>query len=401
MSKRKICIVLTARASYTKFKTVLKALKSDERIELQIICAGSSLLRRFGAMDKVVEEDGFTVNERIYMVVEGENLLTSAKTTGLGMIEFATAYERLKPDCVVVMADRFEQLSAALPATYMNIPLAHIQGGEVSGNIDEKVRHAITKLADLHFPATKYAYERIVAMGENPDQVFLTGCPSTDLCQEAIDTPAPDVNIYKKYGGVGSMPDLSKGYLLVMQHPVTTEFGSAKVQAEETLKAIAELKIPTLWFWPNIDAGSDETSKAIRLYREHKDIDHIHFFLNMEPPDFLRVLNGASAIIGNSSCGIRESSYLGTPSVNIGSRQSDRERGDNVIDVEYDSQMIIDAVHARLSAPRPKRSTLYGDGKAGEGIAKALATAPLTYKKRLSYVDNDLTNPEKKAVSHG
>ena len=382
---KKICVVITARTSYTKIKPILKAIKRTPELELQIICAGSAILPRYGDVDRIIEEDGFYINERLHIVVEGENLLTSAKTTGLGMIEYASAFQRLSPDCVFVMADRYEQMAAAVAATYMNIPLAHAQGGEVSGNIDEKVRHAISKLADLHFPATKRAHDWLIKMGEDPEYVIFSGCPSTDLCEDAIKTSTIRFDVYDKYSGVGAKPSLEKGYIIVMQHPVTTEFGGAREQAMETLSAIEHIDLPTLWFWPNLDAGSDETAKAIRMYRENSENENIHFFRNMAPQDFLQVLNGASVIVGNSSCGIRESSYLGVPSVNIGSRQNNRERSPNVIDVDYSALQIQDAIQKHLDAPRPEGTYLYGDGKCAEKIAKTLAKAQLRSHKTLHY----------------
>lgn len=382
---RKICVVVTARTSYTKIKPILKAVQDHPDLKLQLICAGSALINRYGAIDEQVERDGFKIDERIHMIVEGESLLTSAKTTGLGMIEFSSAYQSLQPDCVLVMADRYEQMAAAVPAAYMNIPLAHVQGGEVTGNIDEKVRHAITKLADIHFPATTKSREWIIRMGENPGQVILSGCPSTDLCQQVLDNPDFDFELYDKYSGVGSYPKLDDEFVIVMQHPVTTEYGDAREQALMTLEAVHELDIPTLWFWPNIDAGNDQTSKAIRVFREHQGENKLHFLRNMKPEDFLRLLNKASAIVGNSSCAIREASYLGTAAVNIGSRQSDRESAENVVNAGYNKSDIKAAIKDAITR-NPEPSKLYGEGNAGQNIAQALATKTLTFHKRINYL---------------
>jgi UDP-hydrolysing UDP-N-acetyl-D-glucosamine 2-epimerase len=380
--KRKVCVVLTMRASYAKIKPILKAVQKHENLELQVVLAASALLERFGNLESIVKNDGFPINGRIYMVVEGENLVTSAKSTGLGVVEFATCFQDLKPDIVVVIGDRYELMSPAIASTYLNIPLAHVQGGEITGNIDEKVRHAVTKLADLHFPSTALSAERIIKMGEDPAQVFFTGCPSIDIARAAAESPDWDFDIYKKYGGVGAFPDLSGGYYLVMQHPVTTEYPNGRAQIEETLYAMNGVNLPILWFWPNVDAGGDEVSKGIRMFRELRKPTHMHFIKNMEPQDFLRVLNKANGIIGNSSAGIRESSYLGTPSVNIGSRQVHRERGPNVIDVPYDREVIYDTVIKHCTGKR-KSSDLYGTGNAGDQIANILAKASLRYTKYL------------------
>ncbi|MAQ71037.1 MAG: UDP-N-acetylglucosamine 2-epimerase (hydrolyzing) [Alphaproteobacteria bacterium] len=382
---RKICVVLTARTSYTKIKPILAALQAHDAIDLQLVCAASAVLDRYGNTDKMVERDGFDISERVYNVLEGETLLTSTKATGLGIVEFAGVFDRLKPDAVLVMADRYEILSAAVAASYQNIPLIHVQGGEVSGNIDEKVRHAVTKLADIHFPATKRSAENIIRMGENPDQVFHVGCPSIDIAKEVMENPDPDFDLYKKYGGVGSFPDLGKGYYIVMQHPVTTEVGNSRAQIMETLEAMKDSDRPVLWFWPNVDAGGDEVSKGIRIFREHNDLPHMHFIKNMAPKDFLTLLNNSCGIIGNSSVAIREASYLGVPAINVGSRQSARERGANVVDAPYERTAIRKLVQSHLGTDRYP-TTLYGDGTASLKIANHIATTPLTYSKTLTYM---------------
>ncbi len=384
MSKRKICVVLTARTSYAKIKSILKSIQSNKDLELQVVCAASAVLEQYGATDKMVEQDGYHVNERIYMIIEGETLLTSAKATGLGVIEFSGAFSRLKPDAVLVMADRFEIMSAAIAATYLNIPLIHVQGGEVSGNIDEKVRHAVTKLADIHFPATKKSAQNIIKMGENPDTVFCSGCPSIDLAQDVLSNPSLDFDVYEKYGGVGTFPDLSGDYYIIMQHPVTTEYQSGREQINATLQALHKLQKPVLIFWPNPDAGGSEVSKGIRAFRENKKPEYMHFIKNMEPQDFMRVLNKSKGIIGNSSVAIREASFLGVPAINIGSRQNARERGKNVIDVTYDTDIIYNAILEHLQSKKPQLS-LYGDGKAGQTIADTLSKIELNYSKTLHY----------------
>lgn len=379
---RKVCVVLTMRASYAKIKPILQAIAAHQDLELQLVLAASALLERFGNLEQIVAQDGFSVNGKIYMVLEGENLVTSAKSTGLGIVEFATCFQNLAPDVVVVIGDRYELMAPAIAASYMNIPLAHVQGGEITGNIDEKVRHAVTKLADLHFPSTRLSAERIVQMGENPEAVLLTGCPSIDIASHVIEKPEWGFDLYKKYGGVGSFPDLSGGYYIVMQHPVTTEYHSGFAQIEETLQAMSKAARPVIWFWPNVDAGSDEVSKGIRMFRETYKPAHMHFIKNMEPQDFLRLLNKSLGIIGNSSAGIREASFLGVPTVNIGSRQNMRERGPNVRDVDYDRAQIYQALTEHCGQKLPT-CDLYGAGNAGALIAGHLATAPLTYTKFL------------------
>ncbi|MDH3347089.1 MAG: UDP-N-acetylglucosamine 2-epimerase [Desulfobulbaceae bacterium] len=383
--KRKICVVITARPSYSRIKTALIAMREHPDIELQLVVAASALLDRYGTVVSEITKDGFTISRKVFMVLEGESPVSMAKTTGLGMMELATTFDNLQPDLVVTIADRYETLATAVAAAYLNIPLAHIQGGEVTGSIDEKVRHSITKLADLHLVSSQKSYERVQRMGEDPAKIFVTGCPSIDLAREILDSPELNFNPIKKYGGVGSPIDISNGYLVVMQHPVTTEYKDSADHVGETLHAVKDLGVPALWFWPNVDAGSDGTSKRIRSFREIEKPDNIHFFKNMAPHDFLRLIHNCKCLIGNSSVGVRESSYLGIPVVNIGSRQNGRERGPNIIDTTYDRNEISKAVRQHFQNGRYPSDQIYGDGEAGGRIAETLATTQLSIEKILQY----------------
>ncbi|MES2559958.1 MAG: UDP-N-acetylglucosamine 2-epimerase [Bacteroidota bacterium] len=384
-SKRKIAVVITARPSYSRVKTALRAIQQHPELELQVIVSASALLDRYGSAVNYIEQDGFSIAAKVFNVLEGENLTAAAKTTGLGILELSTVFDNLKPDIVVTVADRFETMATAISASYMNIPLAHIQGGEVTGNIDEKVRHAITKLSDYHFVASQGAYERVVKLGENPDTVFNTGCPSIDLAAEVALKPDMAINPYTKYGGVGSHPDLTNGYVVVMQHPVTNEYKESRKHIEETLEAVKDLNKPVLWFWPNVDAGADGTSNGIRTFRELHHPTHMHFFKNMEGEDFLRLLMHADCLIGNSSVGIRECAYLGVPVINIGTRQHKRERGYNVTDVDYDATQIKNTINHMQQQPKPQTSAVYGGGNAGQTIANLLSSLPLQFHKTIAY----------------
>lgn len=384
--KRKICVVVTARPSYSRIRTALHAIKANPNLELQLVAAASTLLDQYGNAIRYMEQDGFEISSKVYMVVEGENLTTMAKTTGLGLLELATTFDNLKPDLVVTIADRYETIATAIAAAYMNIPLVHIQGGEITGTIDEKVRHAVTKLADIHLVSTQKAAENVIRMGERPDAVFITGCPSIDLAANVLKNPSIDFDPFEKYKGVGATFDVkNKDYLVVMQHPVTTEYERARAQILETLYAVKEIGLPTFWFWPNVDAGSDGTSKGIRMFRENERPENIHFFKNMDSQDFLRLVYNSRCIVGNSSVGIRETSFLGVPSVNIGTREAGRERGGNVLDVDYDRVQIREAIRKQVANGRYPSDPLYGKGDAGQQIAKILAEVPLRSEKRLAY----------------
>lgn len=386
MSKRKICVVVTARPSYSRIKTALEAIQNHPELELQLVIAASALLDRYGSAVDYIQKDGFEIAAKVFNVLEGENLTAAAKTTGIGILELSTVFDNLKPNIVVTVADRFETMATAIAASYMNIPLAHVQGGEVTGNIDEKVRHAITKLADYHLVASEDAKERVLKLGEDPNFVFNTGCPSIDLAKQVQENSSTlPFNPYQKYGGVGAQPDLDKGYLVVMQHPVTNEYQDSRKHIETTLDALSELNKPILWFWPNVDAGADGTSAGIRSYREKHQLPNVHFFKNMEGKDFLHLLNHSDCLIGNSSVGIRECAYLGVPVVNIGSRQNRRDRGKNVIDVAYDHKAITHAIQTHLNQGKVTPSHVYGGGDAGQKIADLLTHVPLQFHKTISY----------------
>lgn len=388
MKKRRVCVVVFSRANYGRIKSFLIAADSHPNLELFIIVGASALLSRFGNVSKLIEDDGFSIASVLYSIVEGETPSTMAKSTGLSIIELSTHFENIKPDIVLSVADRYETLATVVAASYMNIPVAHTQGGEVTGSIDESVRHAITKLSHIHFPATERAASYIAKMGEDISSIHLTGCPAMDLISKANLTIKPDFFVNKK--GSGLTLDPQKPYLVVLQHPVTTEYESAIHQIEQTIIAVdhfAKKGMQIVWLWPNIDAGSDSISKAIRIYRENSTNLPIRFYKNFSPEDYLILINNTECLIGNSSSGIREGSFLGVPAVNIGSRQSDRERGANVIDCPYDSSSIIKAIDHQLEHGRYNRDPIYGDGTAGKLIADVLATADLSINKRLSYLN--------------
>ena len=385
MPKRKICVVVTARPSYSRIKTVLTAIQNHPKLELQLVIAGSALLDRYGNAVDFIEKDGFPIAAKVFMVLEGENPTTMAKTTGLGVMELTNVLYNLKPDAVITIADRFETIATSIAAAYQNIPLVHIQGGEVTGSIDEKVRHANTKLADLHLVSSEDARDRVIKLGENPACVINTGCPSIDLAREITENPELDFDPIKKYGGVGVKLNWKSGYIVVMQHPVTTEYTESKAHIQETLNAVNQLNYPAFWFWPNVDAGSDGTSNRIRAFRELEKPRNMHFFKNMEPLDFLKLLKNAKALVGNSSVGIRECSYLGTPVINIGNRQHRRMRAENVTDVNHDQEEIYRAVKSAISADHFKSSEIYGNGNSGQKIAQLLAEVELTFSKTIWY----------------
>jgi UDP-hydrolysing UDP-N-acetyl-D-glucosamine 2-epimerase len=373
--------VVASRANYARIKTVLEAVRDHPALELQVVAGASALLERFGSSVDVMALDGFSPDAMVRFIIEGENPTTMAKSTGLGLLELPTVFELLQPDIVVTVADRFETIATAIAAAYMNIPVAHTQGGEVSGSIDESVRHAVTKFAHLHFPATELSARRVIAMGEDPESVFNVGCPSIDLAART-DLGLPR-DVLEHFGGAGSPIDPDRPFVLMMQHPVTTEYGHGLDQINETLEAVAAVGMQALVFWPNVDAGSEHVSKGLRLFRETGRANGFHFFRNLPPEVFVKLMAHCACIVGNSSAALREGAFLGTPAVSVGTRQVGRECGRNVVFVDYDKEAIADAIREQAANGRYERDTLFGDGSAGPRIADVLAVARPNIQKRL------------------
>jgi GDP/UDP-N,N'-diacetylbacillosamine 2-epimerase (hydrolysing) len=273
-----------------------------------------------------------------------------------------------------------------MAAVYMNIPVAHIEGGEVSGSIDESIRHAITKLAHLHFAASDEAANRIQRMGEDPASIFAVGSTSLDVIRQLDLCNLDPVRRYQHDAGAGAMIDLVRGeYLVLNQHPVTTEYAENLANIRETIAAIEELRLPTVWIMPNMDAGSDGINEGIRQFRETSNPEYVHFFKSLPIELYAPLLANAACMLGNSSSGIRESAFLGTPTVNIGSRQCGRQRAANVVDVGYDRRAIVDAVRRQIAHGQYPADHLYGDGFASEKIVQTLRTHRVRIQKTLTY----------------
>jgi UDP-hydrolysing UDP-N-acetyl-D-glucosamine 2-epimerase len=384
---RKICIVIGSRANYSSIKSTMIAVKEHLHLELQIVAIASAVLSRYGSVVDLIESDGFIVNRRLNTILEGESLVTMAKSTGLGLLELPGIFNELKPDIVLTVGDRFETMSTTLAASYMNIPLAHTMGGEVTGTIDESIRHAVTKFAQIHFPANEDSRERVIKMGEDAEFVFNVGCPRTDLVFNELknDSYKSLKDLFETYSGVGKKIDITQPYLLVSQHPVTTEFGDNRNQIEETLKALQELNMPTILLWPNADAGSDDISKGIRTFRENKNPEWLCLFKNLPIHIYIHLMNTTACLIGNSSSGIREGAFIGTPVVNIGTRQNKRLRYENVEQTGYESREILNGIKKQLKHGKYHSSNIYGDGTAGVRMAEILSTVKPKIQKVITY----------------
>jgi UDP-hydrolysing UDP-N-acetyl-D-glucosamine 2-epimerase len=375
--------VLVDRANYGRLKPVMEAIRESPRLAVQIVCAGTMVLERFDQPVHVVRNDGFLVDAEIYVELEGSTPATMAKSVGFGIVEFASEFQRLKPDVVLIIGDRYEALSAAVAAAYMNLTIVHLQGGEVSGSIDESARHAITKLAHFHVPATRQAADYLLRMGERPETLLAVGCPSGDLARRLDRNLASNVLSAR---GHGAEIDVTRPFLLVAFHPTTTEFGGERSQMEALLHALGELRTPTVLLWPNIDAGSDHISKAIRLFRNEHDVSWLRTITNLAPEQYQCVLANAACAVGNSSSFVRDAGFYGTPVVLVGDRQRHRECDRNVIHVAAEIPPIVATVRLQLATGRYPASDLYGDGRVSERIVAALESLKPYVQKSLSYV---------------
>jgi UDP-hydrolysing UDP-N-acetyl-D-glucosamine 2-epimerase len=378
-------VVLVDRANYGRLKPVMEAIEASESLELQVIAAGTMVLERFDRTVELVRADGFPVSSELYMELEGSTPVTMAKSVGFGIVEFSNELQRLHPDFVVVIGDRYEALSASMAAAFMNIPVVHLQGGEVSGSIDESIRHAVTKFAQFHYPATQRAADYLVRMGEDPDTILGIGCPSSDIALR-LDRKVDSEVVNGRGSGIDLDP--TEPFLLIVFHPVTTDYGTEYDQMIALLTALDRLSIQSLLLWPNIDAGSDHISKAIRVFRDQgMKQPWLRVLTNLTPDDYLRVLAAAACAIGNSSSFVRDASFFGTPIALVGNRQDGREMTEQVLRVSPIAEQIERAVRAQLDHGRYPPSALYGDGHVAEKFVQRLQELKPYVQKRLAFVE--------------
>lgn len=383
MQRRRVCVVLVDRANYGRLKPVMTAIAERPELEMVVIAAGTMVLERFGYPAEIVRNDGFPVDGEIHIELEGSKPSTMAKSVGFGVVEFASEFQRLRPDLVLLIGDRYEALSAAIAAAYMNICIVHIQGGEVSGSIDESARHAISKLSHFHFPSTVRSAEYLVRMGERPECVLGVGCPGSDIAREMDRSIGADI---LNASGSGALIDTEKPFLLVIFHPTTTRFGGELRQMSELLEALRTIAMPTVLLWPNIDAGSEQISKAIRVFRDQAAPTWLRTITNLMPEEYLAVLSRAACAVGNSSSFVRDAGYFGTPVVLVGERQEGRETDEHVVHSSPLADELSHLIRRQLAHDRYAASRLYGDGRVSRRIAEALVTLTPFVQKRLHYI---------------
>ena len=384
--KRHIVVAISARASYSRIKSALLELKKRNKVKLTILLFASASIKGYGDVARQMKYDGLCPEVILNSLDNGATSLAAINTTAKSLELIGGFLAKIKPDAVVTIADRYETIATAIAASYQNIPLIHIQGGEVTGNIDEKVRHAVTKLADVHLVSTKRAKEYLIRMGECPDRVTVTGCPSCDLARYIMENPNDIHHTFRKYFDEKTTGILMNHEFVVVLYHATTLHNDDTEVVDNILKSIKKLGLYTLWLDPNRDPGADKVINETSRYLHEKENDaiiQISFLGNM---DFLRIVRYSKGLVGNSSAGIRECSFMGIPALNIGDRQKMRERGSNVIDVSEKEEDIYEGL-VRLMDYKCRAEKIYGDGYAGERIALEIERCTLTFEKSLSYAD--------------
>lgn len=413
--KKKILVPIFFRGHLARLRSVFRAIERDPRLELQIMVASRAAYGSFftnlyhseprslarairwymrarlatmgadlgvwgrgysgrDALERKVIDAGFPVHARLPLFLDGGTSRAMAKSVGIGMTRIVDELRRLQPDVILVNGDRFEMMAATIAAAYLNIRIAHHEGGDVSGTIDESVRHAITKFAQVHLAATECSRARIVQMGEDPRFVFTVGSPTIDALKETD---------LESHEGFPPGIDPAKPYLLAMLHPVTTEGDRAnRATVESVLTVLERLQMPTVLVWGNSDAYSRMVGPVVAEWIETRRPPFLYTTKLMHSNVYARLLARAACAVGNSSSFLREGAYLGTPAVIVGNRQQGRERAENAMEVEPDAAQIEAAISAQLTHGKYAGSMLFGDGKAGKQIAEILATVDPPIQKR-------------------
>ncbi len=360
----KLLFVCGSRGEWGYIRPLLRRCES-RGIQYSICATNMLLIPEYGALVEEIRRDGFVVEDELIMSFEGNNHYTMAKSLGVFLCSFIDSLLRVKPDWVVIAGDRGEQLMAAIGGAYCYVPVAHIQAGERSGNIDGVARHAIGKFAHLHFASNEDAADRLRRLGEEEFRIHNVGAPQLDELVEGRFSTREELEA--RY----SM-DLSQPYLLVVQHPVTEDFERAESQVEELAAALNEIAAPKIWILPNNDAGAGTVRKAVLQHRKSS----IKLFPNLTRADFLGFLKRTSCLVGNSSAGLLEAPTFGVPAVNIGRRQNDRVQGQNVLNCNYARDEIVSAIQRALSMDfkklLEKGNNPYGDGRSSERILDVL-----------------------------
>jgi UDP-hydrolysing UDP-N-acetyl-D-glucosamine 2-epimerase len=379
--QRIIAVVTGSRGEWGYIRPILRLIDADPGLDYALIVTNMHLLSEFGLSLRDIEMDGFRVAARVYMTMDGYTPVTMAKSLGNFLFELPTVLDALQPDLVLLAGDRGEQLMAAVAAAHMNIPVAHIQAGELSGNIDGVLRHAITKVAHLHFAANEEFAERVRRLGEEEFRVHTTGAPLVD---ELVAGPISSRDELRRRYDL----ELNGRFILAVQHPVTEEEADSREHVKETLDALMDVGAETVVIYPNADAGSEAVRSALASLRGSR----IRLFRNLPRQDYLGLMSAASVVVGNSSSGIMEAPTFGTPAVNIGRRQQGRPQAANVVNVGYARAAIRDAIAQALTPEFRRRAAVsrnpYGNGTASQAIVRILRSVPIDerlLRKKMTY----------------
>ena len=390
MKIKKIAVVIFSRANYASIKSILIEIKKQKKIKLILILGSSAIIEKYGSIIQILKKDGFRPNYILQNQIEGTTTKSMVKTTGLALYELPEIFDKEKPDLVFTVGDRHETMSTAVAASYMNIPLAHTMGGEVTGSIDESIRHAITKLAHLHFVSNRDSFNRVIKLGENKSNIFNVGCPRIDSVDKVLKSYNPKL-CFNNISNHGS-GDLKKifhndEYIVLLYHPVTTEYEDNHRNFEQVLDAFNSINIKKkIILWPNADAGADKISRILRVKRENNLLKDVKFFKNLPLELYIPLIHRAKCLIGNSSSAIRDGAYIGVRSVNIGNRQNGRLTGPNIINSSYKKNEIIKSINIQIKKKRAKKSFIYGKPGVAKRIVRVLKNVKnINIQKQISY----------------
>jgi UDP-hydrolysing UDP-N-acetyl-D-glucosamine 2-epimerase len=361
--------VITARPSWSRVKSLINefiALSNEKNVNITLL--GPSLSKNYGNIENQMPS-GVTL--KAFKTLFFDDSLSSITLSSLeGARSLVSSWENKTPDAVLIIADRTETLGVSLAAATMQIPLIHLQGGEISGSIDDKIRDANSKLADFHLTTNSYTYSNLIKLGENKDNIRIIGCPSVDLVKNRLSIGSPLKRYASDYGGVGYDFNTDSEFGLILFHPDTLNSKCNLEWINEILKLTYVSDLNWFWFWPNTDFGSEKISKLLRTARENESNSKVRYLVNLPPEDFIDLSINSKILIGNSSFGIREASYLGLPVINLGNRQKGRQRADNVLDI-YEPTSIYSDFKKQIGRIF-KSSDLYGNGNSGKLGAEAL-----------------------------
>lgn len=380
---RKICVITGTRANYGRLKTVMDSIINHPNLELKLIVTGMHLVKEFGYTVTEIENDGYYIDAKVDMHLSNDTGAGMCKSLGIGLLGMTQAIESIKPDIILILGDRDEDLAGAIIGAHMNIPVAHIHGGEVTGTIDESIRHATTKFSHIHFAANEDSRQRLLRLGEIDKYIFNVGSPGLDAILNRDYYTKEE--IFNKFN-----LDASKKLIIVAQHPVTTQREQAENQIKETMEAIKELGEQTILIYPNADAGGRE---MISVINEYEHLSFLNTYRNINFEDYLNLLKYADVMVGNSSSGIMEAPSYKLPVINLGTRQNGRQQANNILNVEHDKEIIKQSIQKALYDREfiedvNKCENPYGDGKTGERIANILSKIKVNnelIQKRIAY----------------